>query len=168
MIKAVNYAKIIGVPLIAGGFMQINNTNKRQQIDLKGVKYIPEGGKVQEKTSNDKSDMLIGELDKMSTINNVGIKKPEFELGLSREELEKRTHKDYLTTKKMLDVDATEYAGLSDGDKEELKHLNEINSCIIYLLKIISDYAKKKKEYIFYRGVIYNSYICYLLNGRQN
>lgn len=46
---------------------------------------------------------------------------------------------------------------------EELNHLNEINSCIIYLLKIIKEYAKEKKEYFFYRGVIYNSYICYLL-----
>ena len=49
-----NCAKIISVPLIAGGFMQINNTNNRQQIDLKGVRYIPEG-KLQEKSSDDKS-----------------------------------------------------------------------------------------------------------------
>ena len=47
----------------------------------------------------------------------------DFELGLTREELEKRTHKDYLTTKKMLAVDAPEYNALSDGDKEALKHL---------------------------------------------
>ena len=149
MIKAVNYAKIIGVPLIAGGFMQINNTNKRQQIDLKGVKYIPEGGKIQEKTSNDKSDMLIGELDKMSTINNVGIKKPEFELGLSREELEKRTHKDYLTTKKMLDVDAPEYLALSDGDKEALKHLTRAAARIDKVEMVLDDHNNLAfKEYL--------------------
>ena len=47
----------------------------------------------------------------------------EYELNLSREELEKRTHKDYLTTKKMLAVDAQEYLELADGDKEALKHL---------------------------------------------
>lgn len=46
-----------------------------------------------------------------------------FEYGLSLEELEKRTHKDYLTTKKMLDVDAVEYNNLADGDKEALKLL---------------------------------------------
>ena len=46
-----------------------------------------------------------------------------YEINLSREELEKRTHKDYLTTKKMLAVDAPEYTNLSDGDKEALKHL---------------------------------------------
>lgn len=47
----------------------------------------------------------------------------KYELNLSREELEKRTHKDYLTTKKMLAVDAPEYIELSDGDKEALRHL---------------------------------------------
>ncbi len=46
-----------------------------------------------------------------------------YELNLSHEELEKRTHKDYLTTKKMLAVDAPEYMELADGDKEALKHL---------------------------------------------
>ena len=47
----------------------------------------------------------------------------EYELNLSMEELEKRTHKDYLVTKKMLAEDAPEYTSLADGDKEALKHL---------------------------------------------
>ena len=47
----------------------------------------------------------------------------EFELNLTIEELEKRTSKDYLTTKKMLKVDAPEYLALEGGDKETLKHL---------------------------------------------
>ncbi len=47
----------------------------------------------------------------------------QYELNLSMEELEKRTHKDYLTTKKMLDVDAPEYKTLDEGDKQALKHL---------------------------------------------
>ena len=47
----------------------------------------------------------------------------EFQIGLSKEELTKRTHKDYLTTKKMLEIDAPEYNGLADGDKQALKHL---------------------------------------------
>lgn len=46
-----------------------------------------------------------------------------YELNLSMEELEKRTHKDYLTTKKMLEVDAPEYLALADGDKKALVHL---------------------------------------------
>lgn len=47
----------------------------------------------------------------------------EFEFNLSVEELEKRTNKDYLMTKKMLKCDAPEYLGLEEGDKETLKHL---------------------------------------------
>lgn len=46
-----------------------------------------------------------------------------YELNLSMEELEKRTHKDYLTTKKMLEVDAPKYLALKDGDKKALVHL---------------------------------------------
>ena len=66
---------------------------------------------------------LVKELDKMSMINSANIGKKDYELNLSHEELEKRTHKDYLTTKKMLAVDAPEYLALADGDKEALKHL---------------------------------------------
>ncbi|MBE7709195.1 MAG: hypothetical protein E7Z93_01970 [Cyanobacteria bacterium SIG32] len=46
-----------------------------------------------------------------------------FELNLSMEELEKRTHKDYLITKKFLKPDSPEYLELADGDKQALKHL---------------------------------------------
>ena len=47
----------------------------------------------------------------------------KFEFNLSMEELEKRTDKDYLMTKKMLKADAPEYLELAQGDKEALKHL---------------------------------------------
>lgn len=47
----------------------------------------------------------------------------DFELNLTMEELEKRTHKDYLMTKKMLKADAPEYLELAEGDKKALKHL---------------------------------------------
>ena len=47
----------------------------------------------------------------------------EYELNLSIEELEKRTHKDYLITKTMLKEDSEEYTSLADGDKKALKHL---------------------------------------------
>lgn len=46
-----------------------------------------------------------------------------FEFNLSMEELEKRTNKDYLMTKKMLKSDAPEYLQLAQGDKDALKHL---------------------------------------------
>ena len=45
------------------------------------------------------------------------------EFNLSIEELEKRTHKDYLIKKEMLKEDAPEYNSLADCDKEALKHL---------------------------------------------
>lgn len=47
----------------------------------------------------------------------------DFELNLTMEELEKRTHKDYLMTKNMLKADAPEYLELAESDKEALKHL---------------------------------------------
>lgn len=47
----------------------------------------------------------------------------EYELNLSLEELEKRTHKDYLVTKTMLKEDSPEYTELADGDKKALVHL---------------------------------------------
>ncbi len=46
-----------------------------------------------------------------------------FELNLTTEELEKRTNKDFLIRKPMLEKDAEEYNNLADGDKEALKHL---------------------------------------------
>ncbi len=46
-----------------------------------------------------------------------------YEFNLSIEELEKRTNKDYLITKKFLKADAPEYLRLEEGDKIALKHL---------------------------------------------
>lgn len=100
--------------------MEINHLNNRAKINLNGLKYISDD---KTKTPQDNSESLIKELDKMSIINNVNISKKDYELNLSLEELQKRTHKDYLTTKKMLTVDAPEYLELADGDKEALKHL---------------------------------------------
>lgn len=101
--------------------MQINHLNNRAKINLKGLRYKQEENGNSNNVSNNES--LIKELDKMSMINNVNISKKDFKLNLSSEELEKRTHKDYLTTKKMLAIDAPEYLALADGDKEALKHL---------------------------------------------
>ncbi len=47
----------------------------------------------------------------------------DYELNLSMQELEKRTHKDYLITKKFLKEDAPEYLALAEGDKIALRHL---------------------------------------------
>ena len=98
--------------------MNINPINKINNLTTRGriEKQEPQVFKPQE-------DKLIKELDKMSMINNVNIGKKDFEMNLTMEELKKRTHKDYLTTKKMLAVDAPEYTELAEGDKEALKHL---------------------------------------------
>lgn len=46
-----------------------------------------------------------------------------YEFNLSIEELEKRTHKDYLVTKKFLNSSSPEYLSLAQGDKQALQHL---------------------------------------------
>ena len=53
-----------------------------------------------------------------------------FEFNLSIEELEKRTSKEYLTTKKFLNTESPEYIVLQDGDKQALKHLVKAASVI--------------------------------------
>ena len=47
----------------------------------------------------------------------------KYDFGLEMEELEKRTNKEYLTTKVLLKADSPEYLELEDGDKKALKHL---------------------------------------------
>ena len=47
----------------------------------------------------------------------------KYECALDIKELEKRTNKDYLLTKKMLDTDAPEFNQLEDGDKIALSYL---------------------------------------------
>ena len=49
----------------------------------------------------------------------------KFELNLSHEELVRRTDKDHLIPKKLLDLGAVEYENLADGDKQALKHLTK-------------------------------------------
>ena len=68
------------------------------------------------------TNLLMKELSRMSNNNSEFINKM-YEINLSTEELQKRTHKDYLITKKMLKTDAPEYLALADGDKQALKHL---------------------------------------------
>ena len=50
-------------------------------------------------------------------------RKMKFEYGLDLEELEKRCDKEYLLTKKMLDVDSKEFLDLKDVDKKALSYL---------------------------------------------
>ena len=85
----------------------------------------------------------------MTMMDNVGLENCNYELNLSKEELEKRTHKDYLTTKKMLAVDAPEYKELSDGDKEALKHLVKAAAVIDKIeMQIDNHHNLTFKEYL--------------------
>ena len=100
--------------------MDINPIKKLQNIIFKSVsekEISPDTPNIEDK------ELIMKELDKMSMINNVNINNKDYKLNLSMEELEKRTHKDYLTTKKMLAVDAPEYTNLAEGDKQALRHL---------------------------------------------
>jgi len=77
--------------------MQINPINNLSKISFKGysggIEVSPD------LPTNEDNDLIMKELDKMSSINNVNISsKNNYELNLSLEELQKRTHKDYLTT----------------------------------------------------------------------
>lgn len=101
--------------------MNINPLSKKFNINLRGIsekEVSPDLPTVEDK------ELIMKELDKMSRINSVAVKKTgDYEINLSLKELQKRTHKDYLTTKKMLAVDAPEYLALEEGDKKALKHL---------------------------------------------
>ncbi len=102
--------------------MEINKitTNKIQ------TKHIQTNKQQQKLIASNKQEehnqKLLMELNNMANRNNISFK-GNYELNLSNEELEKRTNKDYLTTKKMLKADAPEYLELAEGDKEALKHL---------------------------------------------
>ena len=101
--------------------MNISPLNRMRNIIYKGAggKDIPS-----EKPAVKNDDVIMKELYKMGRINNVNLnKKNGYEINLSLKELQKRTHKDYLTTKKMLSADAPEYLNLAEGDKKALKHL---------------------------------------------
>ena len=101
--------------------MNISPLNRMRNIIYKGAgeKDIPP-----EKSTVKNDDVIMKELEQMSKINAVKVNKTkDYEINLSLKELQKRTHKDYLTTKKMLAPDAPEYLNLAEGDKKALKHL---------------------------------------------
>ena len=54
----------------------------------------------------------------------------KYDFGLDMAELEKRTNKEFITTKVLLKPDAPEYLALADGDKQALKHLVKAGSIL--------------------------------------
>ena len=89
-----------------------SNHNKTQKIEKKKSDI----------QQYENSNRLMRELDSMANINNINFQGSS-ELNLSTEELQKRTNKDYLITKKMLKADAPEYLELAEDDKKRLKDL---------------------------------------------
>ena len=104
--------------------MNINPINNFNSVNFQNSGENSKNSPASQNQTRGQSEKLMKELDKMSMINNPHISNSKnYELNLSMEELEKRTHKDYLTTKKMLAVHSPEYNELAEGDKEALKHL---------------------------------------------
>ena len=101
--------------------VNINPVNRKANINMKSNSEKVFSSRFS--VEKEDKDLIMKELDKMSSINNLNISKKDFKLNLSMDELKKRTHKDYLTTKKMLAVDAPEYLNLAEADKQALKHL---------------------------------------------
>ena len=66
---------------------------------------------------------LLAKLQAISDINRMRIMQENYEIGLSSEELEKRTQKEYLSPITLLKEDAPEFTNLKDGDKKALSHL---------------------------------------------
>ena len=77
-----------------------------------------------------------------------------FELNYTIEELKKRTDKEYLNTKKMLDVDAPEYLALADGDKKALKNLVKAAFFIEKVFKRLDNHHNAEFEAFLDREIL--------------
>ena len=72
-----------------------------------------------------------------------------FEFNLSMDELKKRTHKDYLVTKKFLTPNAKEYTQLAQGDKDALVHLVKAGAILEKInMQIDNKYNLKVLEFL--------------------
>ena len=80
-----------------------------------------------------------------------------FELNYTIEELKKRTDKEYLNTKKMLDVDAPEYLALADVDKKALKNLVKAAFFIEKVFKRLDNHHNAEFEAFLDREILKGS-----------
>lgn len=97
----------------------ISNSTKKSNV------YLQKQQSTNKTQYGQERGLLMQSLNSMANINKITFtgKEENLEIGLSTEELKKRTHKDYLSIKKMLEVNAPEYLGLAEGDKKALQHL---------------------------------------------
>lgn len=108
--------------------MDIQNNLGLKKVAYQNTKSTSNVENAQNIVTEDKSEKVMAGLDSLANINRVAVSsqkttQPKFEIGLTTEELERRTSKDALPDTKMLDVGAPEYEALADGDKLALKHL---------------------------------------------
>ena len=64
----------------------------------------------------------------------------KYDFGLDMAELEKRTNKDYITTKVLLKKDSPEYLSLAEGDKKALIHLVKAGQILEDIHLVIDDH----------------------------
>ena len=81
-----------------------------------------------------------------------------YEFNLSIDELKKRTHKDYLVTKKFLKPDAPEYLALAEGDKAALKHLVKAAKILEKInMQIDCKHKLPSKEFLEKENIVFHS-----------
>lgn len=109
--------------------MDIQNNINVRKTDFQKVQNNTKqvSNAISQETENNPEKVMAG-LNSLANINKVSVNKPElkkeeFALNLSTEELKKRTSKDALPATTMLKPGAPEYENLAEGDKEALKHL---------------------------------------------
>ena len=78
-------------------------------------------------------------LEHLAALNKPIFTGKRYELGLSHEELVKRTSKEYLSTITLLSPESPEYLNLAEGDKKALKHLVKAADVLGVIGKQIDD-----------------------------
>lgn len=100
-------------------------TNQNNTINFNQNKNINNSA-IQNTNSNTNynNQKLITQLNNLAKINAISFSgKQNYEIGLSDEELDRRSDSKKIATIKLLSTDSPEYQSLSEGDKKALKHL---------------------------------------------
>lgn len=100
-------------------------TNQNNTINFNQNKNINNSA-IQNTNQNTEynNQKLITQLNNLAKINAISFSgKQNYEIGLSDEELDRRSDPDKIATIKLLSTDSPEYQSLSEGDKKALKHL---------------------------------------------
>lgn len=103
--------------------LKIYNVNGISKSSTNNVFWQPRKTEKNLVSNHNDNYLLVNSLNSLANTNTISFRGNDMKIGLSTEELKKRTHKDYLGTKKMLGVDAPEYNNLKEGDKKTLQHL---------------------------------------------